>query len=111
MNTQNDKKLKERDTLNRRQESRKAESFHDVLCSRYFTVGADTFRYKLKTRPYCNDYAVYYTDPDNNVECVGFASPSNKHKIKIIVRRHGLDWETIIPISKIKCWGHKTPDA
>jgi hypothetical protein len=110
-NTINDKVLKSRDILNRRQDERPIKlGIHDISCSRYFTIGDQSFRYALKTQQFSSDYSVYSVD-DGKIECIGFASPINGKKFEIRVRRHGLDWSSRVLISDVKVYGTKNPDG
>lgn len=107
MNTQNDKSLKAKDVLNRRQEQRSLNlGIHDISCAKYFTINNETWRYKLTAREFESDYAVYRVD--DVIECIGFAKP-DRNKIIISVNKHGLIWESRIALSSIQIFGEKLP--
>lgn len=99
----NDLKMKERDTLNRRQVERQATSFHDMFHARYFTIDNSIQRYEIRQRGFQHDEYSLWTAGDD-IECVGFLKPMGK-VVKVFVNRHGIHWEAKIKLSKVKCYG------
>lgn len=97
------KALKAADTKNRRQVETTPDSIHALCCARFFTID---FGGKFYARILVDGEKVGLYDISDGVGLlIGYIQHRNKHSIKVFVRRHLMDWTSVIKFNQIRIAG------